>query len=192
MIAAVQIMTGCHSLFERPRTASCAMTGPPPSRSADTATAPVPAEVLGPFHCESLRLDLAEEALDRGQADAAFSILAKALNSEETRKDGFADRALDLLVRILTHPGKDPEKNAPSLTCFTDLAGTRPETIFGPASSCWLTLVNTAVIQHQELQRVKQALRSRNRRIQGLVNQIEQLKAVDLEAVNPEPHGATP
>jgi hypothetical protein len=190
MIVLLLLMTGCHSLVERFRAESLPLADPEPEPAVSK---PVEKDVpSASFHCESLRLDLAEEALAQGHADKAFGILSKALNSEEAHNEGFSDRAMAILVRILNEPDGFSEKNTPALGCFSDLATTRPETVFGPASACWLTLVNTAVTQHQEIERLTRTLRRQNQRLKALINQIEQLKAVDLEAVNPEFNEATP
>jgi hypothetical protein len=62
----------------------------------------------------------------------------------------------------------------------------------GPATGCWVAALSELSAKEIEIQRLKETIHSQEETIQTLKQQITQMKAVDLELVQPEPAGEVP
>lgn len=184
----VMMITGCQHLNRNLRvdaqekTVEPAHQDPPLQKTEETESDSSPE----PERVESIDLDQAEAALLTGDCASALAALDQALASDKNQGTGFSDRALHILVDVLKHPNGPGLKKTPDLTCFLILEKNSPDSVYGPASACWLAVLNTIMDQHRENRTLKKTIRSHYNKIQTLTLQIEQLKAVDLESVTPD------
>lgn len=100
----------------------------------------------------------------------------------------FSDRTLHILATVLEYPENLISHRNDSITCFKWLEASFPDSVYGPASRCWVAVVNEFWIYEAEILKMRTTIQSQLKKIQFLESQIEQLKAVDLEleTLNPD------
>ncbi|MFZ7127427.1 MAG: hypothetical protein ACOWWM_14825 [Desulfobacterales bacterium] len=133
------------------------------------------------------------EALDEGERMLAVGNFTEAVLCAETvliccRKD-HGDRALYLMGLALAHPdnpGADPKA---ALPYFDSLVSEFPESGHVLSARVWAACLRRLIeIEHQvqgdaeTIRKLRLESNDRKRRVQALQQQIEQLKAVDLDA----------
>jgi hypothetical protein len=137
---------------------------------------------------ESQLLDQAEFFLQKEDYKSALNSLEKAITCCGRR---FPDRTLHILAIVLAHPDNPMSDDNYPIRCFKWLESSFPDSVYGPASRCWVAVVNEFLVYETEIRNLRISIQSHLKEIRSLKRQIEQLKAVDLELQTPKPDDET-
>lgn len=133
---------------------------------------------------ESQLLDQAEFFLQKKDYKSALNSLEKAITCCGGR---FSDRTLHILAIVLAHHDNPMSDRNDSIRCFKWLEASFPDSVYGPASRCWVAVVNEFLVYETEIRKLRKTIQFQLKEIRSLERQIEQLKAVDLELETPKP-----
>lgn len=136
-------------------------------------------------------LDQVESLQVRGEIRQALDTLSRIVSNGFPNRKVFSDRAVHILVNALSDPDSTIDDDSHAIQCFIQLESSLPDSVYGPASSCWLSVMGEILARKNELRALKTTIRSQYKKIRTLVLQIEQLKAVDLELGTAPPEEQT-
>lgn len=132
---------------------------------------------------EAQLLDQADALIKNGEVINALQYVADSISCCEGH---FSGRAFDILRTALAHPDLKPDNYTNAVRCLGQMEEGFPKFGYGLDTGCWVTALGEMLAMEINSQRLKDIIRSQDRRIKTLIKQIEQLKAVDLEPVQPE------
>lgn len=132
---------------------------------------------------ETQLLDQADASMKDGEVVQALQSVADAISC---CKGHSSDRALDIITIALAHPNYRRYNHDHSISCEERLDAAFSKLGYGPTTACWLAALSELLATETENQRLRFTIESQERKIQILRKQIAQLKAVDLEFVQPE------
>lgn len=142
-----------------------------------------PESAAGLKSLEDRLLNQADEKLGRGDASAALRFAAEAISCCNGE---FAERALQIIRAALDHPSLRLENPAHAAGCLQRLQAAARGAGYAPVAGCWVASLPELSAREAEIRKLRNTIRARTDRIQSLNRQLEQLKAVDLELVQPE------
>ncbi len=148
-----------------------------------SATGSVPGLTTNLDRLEDQLLDQADKSVKNGEIADALSAVARAIS---LREGHISARALAIVRTIFAHSGYNLDNHDAAVDCLRHMEATFPQSQYDPTASCWLAGLSELTDKKAKIQELKNALRSQTATIQTLRKQIEQLKAVDLELVQPE------
>lgn len=175
-------ITGCFRMPVRPAIvhddgASIPCNEVVPAETVEPKAEPVPDEVACPL------LDQAESYLKNGEYAEAMDAVEKAMDDCGYENAALFRRALAITIDAAA--SMTPSKGGTDgLSCLSGLGSPMPDN--GPAAQCWLAILNELSDLKMEAQRLKAADAFQKKRITALKDQLEQLKAVDLELGTPD------
>ncbi len=132
---------------------------------------------------EAKSLAQAEKSVKQGEISKALLSVAQAIS---LRQGQVSARALGIIRAILARPEYNLDNHDSAGNCLRQLESSFPHSKYDPTASCWLTGLSELTDKKAKIQELRNVLRSQNVTIQTLRRQIEQLKAVDLELVQPD------
>jgi hypothetical protein len=128
-------------------------------------------------------LNQADASLASGDASKALQFVAKAVSC---CNEASSDRALQIIRAALDHPSLRLENPAEAAGCLQRLTAAAKGAGYGPVAGCWVASLQELSARDAEIRKQRSTIRARTEMIETLNRQIEQLKAVDLELVQPE------
>jgi hypothetical protein len=132
---------------------------------------------------EAQLLNQADESIENGEIAEALQLVAQAISCCKGQLSG---RALNTIRIILAHPQYRLAERDHAVSCLRQLEATLPKSGYSPAAGCWLTGLSGMLTKETKIQKLNNTIRSQAETIQTLKKQIAELKAVDLELVQPE------
>jgi hypothetical protein len=147
----------------------------PETRSKDTAT--------NLDRLEAQLLNQADESIKNGEIIEALQLVAQAISCCKGQLSG---RTSNTIRIILAHPEYRLDNQDHALSCLRQLEAKFPKPGYDPTAGCWLTGLSEILTKETKIQKMKNTIRSQAETIQTLKKQTAQLKAVDLEPVQPE------
>ncbi|MCP4340472.1 MAG: hypothetical protein GY799_16680 [Desulfobulbaceae bacterium] len=132
---------------------------------------------------EALILDQADASLENGEIAEALEYVALAISCCNEQYSG---RALEIVGMSLVHPNYRLDNYGHADNCLRRCEAATPSSGDGAITACWVTALSELLAKETENQTLRDTIGSQKRRIQTLKKQISQLKAVDLELVQPE------
>ncbi|MGB3211667.1 MAG: hypothetical protein WBB19_13270 [Desulforhopalus sp.] len=145
----------------------------PPGQGSSTVFDPLETELL----------DQADALIEKGAIIEALQFVAQAISCCEGH---FSHRVFKSIETALAHPNYRMDSRGSAATCLIDLKAAFPKTGYGPVTGCWVAAVSEIMGKETEVQRLRDTIRSQERKIKTLEEQIAQLIAVDLEPVQSE------
>jgi len=132
---------------------------------------------------ENQLLDQAEASLKGGKLALALRFVAEAISCCDGHS---SDRALNIIESVLTHPKNRSNDYNHCMDCLEQLEAAFPQSGYGSTTGCWLVALSEMLDTKSDNRALRNTVGKQKRKIQRLENQISQLKAVDLELVQPE------
>lgn len=132
---------------------------------------------------ENQLLDQAEASLKGGKLAPALRFVAQAISCCDGHS---SDRALNIIERVLTHPENGCNDYNHCMDCLKQLEAAFPKSGYGSTTGCWLVALSEMLDTKNENRVLRNIVGKQKRKIQRLESQLSQLKAVDLELVQPE------
>ena len=132
---------------------------------------------------ENQLLDQADASLKDGKLSLALQSVAKAVSCCNGHS---SDRALNIIGRVLAHRNSRIKDKNYSMDCLKQLEAEFPETGDGATTVCWLRTLGELLDEKIKNQGLRRTVGSQKRKIKQLTEQIAQMKAVDLELVQPK------
>ena len=132
---------------------------------------------------ENRFLDQAEASLKRGNASESLYFVAEAISCCNGE---FSDRALTIIRAALAHPSLRLKNPVQATGCLQSLEAAVRGAGYGPVAGCWLATLSELSARDAEIKKQRITIRTQTDIIEALKKQIEKLKAVDLELVQPE------
>jgi hypothetical protein len=141
--------------------------------------------VTNPGTQEARLLDQADESIKNGEIVKALQSVSEAISC--CSKGHISDRTLATLQNIQAHPDYKLRNHDHAVSCLRKLEATFPRYGYDPTTGCRQIGLSEMPTQETEIQNLKETTRSQEKIIRTLKKQLAQLKAVDLELVQPEP-----
>jgi hypothetical protein len=132
---------------------------------------------------EAQLLNQADESIKNGEIIEALQLATQSISC---CRGQLSDRTLNTVRTILAHPEYRLDNQDQALSCLRQLEATFPEPGNSQTTGCWLTGLSELLTKETKIKKMKNTIKSQAETIQTLEKQIEQLKAVDLEPVQPE------
>ncbi len=176
----VNVITGCQQSIEHPDLSvrqgqSSELSGTLPAQDSTTELAKM----------EDQLLDQADALMKSGEISGALQAVAESMFCCEGR---FSGRAIEIIKTALAHSDYKSASSANGIRCLRRMEEGVAKSGYGPGpdTGCWLTALGEVLAIENKNQRLKDIIRSQDQKIKTLIKQIAQLKAVDLEPVQPE------
>jgi hypothetical protein len=134
---------------------------------------------------EALLLGQADESIKSGEIVKALQFVSEAISC--CSKGHIADRTMATLQNIQAHPDYRLGNHDHAVSCLRKLEATFPRYGYDPTTGCQQIGLSEMPTQETGIQKLKETIRSQEKIIRTLKKQLAQLKAVDLELVQPEP-----
>jgi hypothetical protein len=171
--------TGCQGMLKKHSEAPNVLAMEKPETEIPTETVEDP--LTQTEMAVSQHLDRAEDYLNRGDVKRAMEEIYLVIPHCGTCRKELADRALTVLAAGLATMEQDKSSDSFCSDCFKTLQTSHPDAIFGPASSCWLAALHEIAVSRDDRHKLKSVIRAQRKKIKTLEQQLELLKAVDLE-----------
>jgi hypothetical protein len=141
--------------------------------------------VTNPGMLETRLLDQADESIKNGEIVKALQSVSEAISC--CSQGYISNRTLVTLQNIQAHPDYRLGNHDHAVSCLRKLEATFPGYGYNPTTGCRQIGLSEMPDQETEIQKLKETIRSQEEIIQTLKKQLAELKAVDLELVQPEP-----